>query len=109
MFVSVISGVPGDRGARPRGFRGREGDVRASESLVLLHHARAGDLWHQPHLGGEHDETPGRRFTYAGVPEVSETTRVFNLKSPENKLNQCFLFCFSAQEQLHFRFLPEQR
>lgn len=65
------TGLQGDRGARPGRLRGREGDVREAESLVLLHHAGASHLWHQPHLGGQHDETAGHRLAHARVPQVS--------------------------------------
>lgn len=67
----MLTGVQGDWRAHARGFGGREVDVWTSESLVLLHNARAGHLRHQPHLGGQHDETSGHRLAHARVPPVS--------------------------------------
>lgn len=67
----MITGTPGDRGADPGGFGGRKGDVRTPAGLVLLHVSGAGHLRHQPHLGGQHDETPGHRLAHARVPQVS--------------------------------------
>lgn len=73
--VSVLAGVQGDRGAPAGGLRGREGHVRAPESVVLLHDAGAGHLWHQPHLGRQHDETAGHRLAHARVPQVRASSK----------------------------------
>lgn len=96
-------GLPGDRGASARGLGGREGDVWAAEGLVLLHHAGAGHLRHQPHLGGQHDETPEHRLAHAGVPQVKGTVwKHVGLGS--RVLLLVFIFLFPSHRRNNFAY-----
>lgn len=68
--VYVCAGLQGDRGGCARGVRRGEGHVRASEGLVLLDRCWTGALWHQSHLGVQHDEEERNRITHDRVPQV---------------------------------------
>lgn len=71
LCIHLCAGLPGDWGGHPRGLRGGEGDVWTAEGLVLLHYPWASPLWHQPHLGLQHDEKEGNRLAHDRVPQVS--------------------------------------
>jgi len=62
--------------------------------LVLLHHSGAGHLWHQPHLGGQHDETAGHRLAHARVPQVSASLK------KKNKTQQHLMF-YGLKNKFH--------
>ena len=66
-----VSGLPGDRGSRPREVGEGEGDVRAPAGVVLLLHVGAGHLRHQSYLGVQYDEEAGRRLPHDRVSQVS--------------------------------------
>lgn len=101
----LLTGFQGHWGGPAWGIRGGEGDVWASESVVLLHHAGAGHLRHQSHLGGQHDETAGHRLANAGVSQVSPVGGKCNQKY----LNLCNLIPFLSAGIISFSALTWAR
>lgn len=65
---------------------------------MLLHDTGASNLWYQPHLGGEHDETQGHRLPHAGVPQVRTSSKppIVDMIKPQNNRHNDIHFVLSS-------------